>query len=107
VTATLGARIGFIIAQTSATPCQYVSPHAKQTEVNDILNDMKAKAAMEESDSSWVSPVVLDQKMNGDLRYCVDYRKLNDVNEKDFFQLPRFDDTLDTLQGLNSSRHLI
>jgi hypothetical protein len=62
-------------------------PLAKQAEVNDILNDMKAKTVVEESDSSWASPVVLNQKMNGDLRFCVDYRKPNDVTKEDFFQL--------------------
>ncbi|GFU59824.1 retrovirus-related Pol polyprotein from transposon 297 [Trichonephila clavipes] len=32
-------------------------------------------------------------------RFCVDYRKLNDVTKKDSYPLPRIDDTLDTLSG--------
>jgi hypothetical protein len=52
------------------------------------------------SDIPWSSPVVLVRKKNGDLRFCVDYRKLNDVTRKDCFPLPRIDDTLDMLAGV-------
>jgi hypothetical protein len=31
---------------------------------------------------------------NGELRFCVDYRKLSDVTKKDCFPLPRIDNTL-------------
>jgi hypothetical protein len=43
--------------------------------------------------------VVLVRKKNGDLCFCVEYGKLNDITEKDCFPLPRIDDTLDTLSG--------
>jgi hypothetical protein len=42
---------------------------------------------------------VLVRKKKGDLHFCGDYRKLNDITRKDCFPLPRFDDTLDTLAG--------
>jgi hypothetical protein len=74
-------------------------PLAKQAEVNDMLEDMKERGVIEESDSPWSSPVVLVRKKNGDLRFCVDYGKLNAVTKKDCFPLPRIDDTLDTLAG--------
>jgi hypothetical protein len=63
-----------------------------------MLEDMKGKGVIEESDSPWSSPVVLVRKKNGSLRFCVDYRRLNEVT-KDCFPLPRIDDTLDTLPG--------
>ncbi len=36
---------------------------------------------------------------DGTPRFCVDYRKLNDVTGKDAYPLPRIDDTLDALRG--------
>jgi hypothetical protein len=60
---------------------------------------MQRHGVIEESDSPWSSPVVLVRKKNGELRFCVDYRKLNDVTKKDCFLLPRIDDTIDTLAG--------
>ena len=39
------------------------------------------------------------QKKDGSLRFCVDYRKVNDVTRKDAYPLPRIDETLDTLSG--------
>jgi hypothetical protein len=74
-------------------------PLAKQAEVKEMLDDMQRHGVIEESDSPWSSPVVLVKKKNGELRFYVDYRKLNDVTKKDCFPLPRIDDTLDKLAG--------
>jgi hypothetical protein len=73
-------------------------PLAKQAEVKEMLEDMQRHGVIEESDSPWLSPVVLVRKKHGELRFCVDYRKL-DVTKKDCFPLPRINDTLDTLAG--------
>jgi hypothetical protein len=62
-----------------------------------MLDDMQCRGIIEESDSPWSSPVVLVRKKNGELRFCVDYRKLNNVTKKYCFPLPCIDDTLDTL----------
>jgi hypothetical protein len=72
---------------------------AKQAEISEMLNDMQRRGVIEESDSPWSSPVVLVRKKNGEIRFCVDYRKLNNVTKKDCFPLPRIDDTLDTPAG--------
>jgi hypothetical protein len=64
-----------------------------------MLDKMQRHGVIEESKSPWSSPVVLVWKKNGDLRFSVDYRKLNDFTKKDCFPLPRIDDTLDTLAG--------
>jgi hypothetical protein len=64
-----------------------------------MLDDMQCRRVIDKSDSPWSSPVVLLRKKNGELRFCLDYRKLNDVIKNDCFPLPRTDDTLDTLAG--------
>lgn len=54
---------------------------------------------IEDSHSPWSPLVVLDRKNDGTHRFCVDYRRLNDVTTKDSHPLPRVDDTLDRLSG--------
>ena len=51
------------------------------------------------SKSPLASPVGMVKKKDGTLRFCIDFRKLNDVTIKDAQPLPRIDDTLDTLKG--------
>ena len=54
---------------------------------------------VEPSASPWESPIVLVQKKDGSTRFCVEYRKLNNVTRKDAYPIPRIDATLDTLHG--------
>jgi hypothetical protein len=52
-----------------------------------MLEDMRRRGVIEESDSPWSSPVVLVRNKNGDLRFCVDYIKLNDVHKECLFPI--------------------
>ncbi|UYV75275.1 K02A2.6-like [Cordylochernes scorpioides] len=72
-------------------------PMAKQEEVTGLLRKMKRDGIIEESNGPWSSPVVLVTKKDGTTRFCVDYRRLNDITKKDSYPLPRIDDTLTTL----------
>ncbi|UYV61797.1 K02A2.6-like, partial [Cordylochernes scorpioides] len=74
-------------------------PMAKRDEVVGLLHKLKQDGVIEESNSPWSSPVVLVTKKDGSTRFCVDYRKLNEVTKKDSYPLPRIDDTLTTLAG--------
>ncbi|GFY12392.1 hypothetical protein TNCV_284951 [Trichonephila clavipes] len=74
-------------------------PFAKQEKVGTLLREMQENDIIEPSSSPWASPIVLVRKKDGSTRFCVDYRKLNDVTKKDSYPLPRIDDTLDTLSG--------
>ena len=72
-------------------------PLAKQ-EAEKLVRKMLDDGVTEESNSPWSSPVVLVTKKDGPTKFCVDYRKLNDVT-KDSSPLPRIDDMLTTLSG--------
>lgn len=60
---------------------------------------MEDQGIIEPSISPWVSHIVLVKKKNGETRFCIDYRKLNDVTVKDSHPLPKTDDCLDALSG--------
>ena len=63
------------------------------------LMELKKAGIIIESTSAWAAPVVLVEKKNGELRICIDYRKLNSITKKDSFPMPRIDETLDKLHG--------
>ena len=64
-----------------------------------LVDEMIEQEIIEPSSSPWASPIVLAKKDGGGTRFCVDYRKSNNVTRKDAFPLPRIDDTLDALHG--------
>ena len=72
-------------------------PHREK--VQELLKDMLQKGVISPSKSPWASPIVLVKKKDGTTRFCVDYRKVNEVTRKDAYPIPRVDDTLDTLAG--------
>ena len=51
--------------------------------------------------SPWNAPVVLVTKPDQSIRFCCDFRGLNEVTVKDCQSLPRIDDSLDALSGSN------
>ncbi len=63
------------------------------------MQKMLDHGVTEPCQSRWASPVVLVTKKDGTTRFCVDYRKLNDVTRKDAYPLLRIDDALDALRG--------
>ena len=67
--------------------------------MNKLLHEMQENDIIHPSSSPWASPIVLVQKKDGSVQFCIDYRKLNAVTTKDAYALPRIDDTLDTLCG--------
>ena len=66
-----------------------------QTEVQKLLDNH----IIEPSNSPWSSPVVIIKKSDGSPRFCVDYRRLNSITQKDIYPLPRVDDIIDRLGG--------
>ncbi|GBM48452.1 Transposon Ty3-I Gag-Pol polyprotein [Araneus ventricosus] len=74
-------------------------PLARKEEAEHLVQEMVDNGIIEESSGPWASPIVLVKKKDGSTRFCVDYRKLNEITKKDSYPLPRIDDTLDALNG--------
>ena len=74
-------------------------PMGLSDEVDRQLDEMLEQGVIEPSSSPWSSPIVLVKKKNGKVRFCVDYRRLNELTVKDAYPLPRISETLDTLGG--------
>ncbi|KAI4904285.1 hypothetical protein NFI96_007443, partial [Prochilodus magdalenae] len=55
------------------------------------------KGILKESCSPWASPAVIVIKKDGTVRFCCDYRRLNQVTCKDAYPLPRVEESLDAL----------
>jgi len=62
-----------------------------------MLKEMRDEGVIEKSTSEYASAVVLARKKDGSWRFCVDYRKLNEITRKDPYPLPRIDEILDSL----------
>jgi hypothetical protein len=63
------------------------------------LADMLSKGLICPSASPWGSPVLFVDKRDGTIRLCVDYCKLNEVNIKNKYPLPKIEDLFDQLNG--------
>ena len=63
------------------------------------VKEMMCDEVIRPSTSPWASPVVMVKKKDGSMRFCVDFRKMNDATIKDAHPLPRIDDTLESLHG--------
>lgn len=74
------------------------SPKIRE-EIQKQCDNLLDNSLIEESFSTWSSPIVMVKKKDGTYRFCVDYRKLNSVTVKDSHPLPRTDDTIDALSG--------
>ena len=75
------------------------TPHALKLAVKEQIDEMLRHYIVRESTSPFAAPVVMVPKKGGELRFCIDYRKLNQATVKDSYPLPRIDDTIDALHG--------
>lgn len=74
------------------------SPSARAT-VREEVQKMLQAGAIRPSKSPWASPITLVPKKDGTTRFCIDFRRLNDVTVKDRHPLPRVDDMLEAMRG--------
>ncbi|GBN71320.1 Transposon Ty3-I Gag-Pol polyprotein [Araneus ventricosus] len=74
-------------------------PLAMKEEAEHLVKETVDNGINEESSGPWASPIVLVKKKDGSTRFCVDYRRLNEITKKNSYPLPRIDDTHDILNG--------
>ncbi|KAK7921985.1 hypothetical protein WMY93_008887 [Mugilogobius chulae] len=67
--------------------------------VRNHLRDLLEAGVIRESESPFSSPIVVVRKKNGDVRLCIDYRKLNLQTVKDAYALPNLEESFSALNG--------
>jgi hypothetical protein len=70
------------------------TPQHKQ-EIDQQITQMLEADIIRESDTPWQAPVILVKKKSGELRFCIDYRKLNAVTVPKYYPLPTFTEVSD------------
>ena len=75
--------------------------HHYKEKVKDEIDKMLAAGIIEPiEESEWVSPMVVqEKKTKGEIRICVDLRKLNNASLHDPFPTPFTDEVLDNVGG--------
>ena len=68
-------------------------------EVREHIQEMLDGGAICPSQSPWCNTVVLVQKKDGGLRFCIDFRQLNSRTKKDAYPLPRMQETMESMVG--------
>ena len=71
-------------------------PFALQQKVTDKLRELIEDDIIEpvQGPTPWVSPIVVAPKPNGDIRLCIDMRRVNEAVVRERFPFPTVDETL-------------
>ncbi|CAI5776031.1 Hypothetical predicted protein [Podarcis lilfordi] len=60
------------------------------------VRDMLKAGIIAPSESPWAAPIVLLDKTDGSVCFCLDFRKLNHVTKADAYPMPRLDNLIET-----------
>ena len=73
------------------------TPRGFESEEREYLHQQIEAGVLVPSKSPWASPVVLVRNADGSVRWCGDFRRVNDLTRKDAYPLPRIDSCLECL----------
>jgi len=59
---------------------------AMQTIINQEVEKMEREGIIEPAHGPWSSPIVIIKKKDGSYRFCIDFRRISDVTEKDAYR---------------------
>ena len=74
-------------------------PPPLEEELKKQLDQWLEEGIIESSTSPWSSNVVPVKKKSGSIRFCLDFRQVNAVTEKDAFPLPLIKECTDRIAG--------
>jgi transposase InsO family protein/predicted aspartyl protease len=90
------------IELTDPEPIRMMPRRVPLTQYQPMMDEVERMLRMgviRKSVSPYASPIVLVKKKSGEIRFCVDFRRLNDKTVKDAFPLPHVSDILEALHG--------
>ncbi|KAI9035588.1 reverse transcriptase family protein [Aspergillus affinis] len=73
----------------------YKMSTAELEAVKQYIVDNLAKGFIQPSNAPLASPILMAEKPDGGLRFCIDYRKLNAITRKDRYPIPMIDEVLE------------
>jgi hypothetical protein len=78
-----------------------IKSYKDKEEFEKLVDELEKRGIVEDSTSKWLNPVVIVRKKSGALRFCVDFRKLNDLVTQDNFEIPRIQELMHHLKDKN------
>ena len=88
-------------ADTAKLPKTRIYPMSghKLEQVKKYLDEHLRKGFITPSKAPFASPVLFAEKPNEGLRFCVDYRRLNEIIKRNRYSIPLIDEILTRVQG--------
>jgi hypothetical protein len=74
-------------------------PIGVEDKVDELVEQLLQHKIIRPSASPWNAPIVVVAKKDGDIRMCVDYRKLNAITKRPIFPIPEAQQLFDALGG--------